>query len=115
MELSANWKRLKATFSAEEPKKQLPKQSDHGKKILKRKQPPASVSRLGKKPKITRPSMDVDIATEIVNEGLSERYVVALLKIRALLNLPLVSKSANMLQLTVRWLVWAQHHIKSPH
>ncbi|ERF74309.1 hypothetical protein EPUS_01996 [Endocarpon pusillum Z07020] len=39
MELSANWKKLKATLSVEAPKKTLPQQSYHERKILKRKRP----------------------------------------------------------------------------
>jgi hypothetical protein len=76
MELSANWKKLKATLSAEAPKKLLPKHSYLATKILKRKQqPPGPVSRTGKKAKIDHRTMDDDIATERINEGLSEGHV----------------------------------------
>ncbi len=73
MELSANWKKLKATLSAETPRKQLSKQSDRGTKILKRKRPAALVSRPANKLKIDKSSMENDIAGERVNEGLCER------------------------------------------
>jgi len=74
MELSANWKKLKATLEAEAPKKVLPKHSYPGTKILKRKQqPPAPATRTDKKAKIDhRRTMNGDVATERVNEGLSE-------------------------------------------
>jgi hypothetical protein len=71
MELSANWKKLRATFSAD-PKKRSSKQFDHEKKTLKRKQPPTPISRRGKQTKIDKPSMDEKRATELVNGGFSE-------------------------------------------
>ena len=86
MELSANWKKLKATLSVEAPKKTLLQQSNHNRKILKRKRPLASVSRPEKKPRTGRPSMDGDIATERINEGLSERHVTLLPMFCARLN-----------------------------
>jgi hypothetical protein len=77
MELSANWKKLKATLEAEAPRKLLPKNSYHQTKTLKRKQqPPAPATRPEKKAKIDhRRIMDGDFATERVNEGLSEGYL----------------------------------------
>ncbi len=78
MELSANWKKLKATLSVEAPKKTLAQQANRDRKILKRKRPLASVSRPEKRSHIGRSSMDGDIATERINEGLSERYVTRL-------------------------------------
>lgn len=71
MELSANWKKLRATFSAD-PKKRSSKQFDHERKILKRKQPPTPISKPSKQTKIDKPGMDGKRATELVNGGFSE-------------------------------------------
>ena len=76
MELSANWKKLKATLSAEAPKKTLTNRPGYGRKILKRNRPQVSVSKLGKKLMIEKPSIGLENTAERVNEGLSQRYIL---------------------------------------
>jgi hypothetical protein len=115
MELSANWKKLKATLQAEAPKRQTSKHFDHGTRILKRKHSPAAVSRPIKKPKIDRPGMEDEIATERVNDGLSERCVTRRLKSWVLSELLSASRLEDMLRLIVRWLVLDHSQIGNQH
>lgn len=86
MELSANWKKLKATLNVEATRKTSAQQANYDRKILKRKRPAAPVSRPEKKPNIGRSSMDGDVAKERINKGLSERYVILLSRMCARLN-----------------------------
>jgi hypothetical protein len=73
MELSANWKKLKATLTAGSAEKKVGKKVAHERKNLKRKEPPSSEPASGKRPKIEKVGMDGAAATEQVNEGLSEK------------------------------------------
>ena len=74
MELSINWKKLKATLNAEASRKRSHSQSSYEARSPKRKQPPAPAPKPSKKLKLNKTHMEIDIAPEQVNEGLLKRY-----------------------------------------
>lgn len=86
MELSVNWKKLKATLDAGTTKIQISKQLDHETSGRKRKQPPSSGHKTARKlasrhagdgvarDMTNEYSIDSHIGMERVNAGLSERY-----------------------------------------
>jgi RNA exonuclease 4 len=74
MKLSPNWEQLKATLNVEVSSKRSQKQSGYEQRSLKRKQPSVPVPKSGKKLKLDNPIMNGNVATERVNEGLSEKH-----------------------------------------
>jgi hypothetical protein len=74
MELSANWKKLKATLSAAAPKKESPTESVRERKFLKQKQHPSQLSKTGKRPRLAGMTSYEENA-ERINEGLSQKYI----------------------------------------